>query len=620
MTVQEFGARIRELRQKAGMTQKELADKVGIDFTYLSKIENGVMPPPSEKVILRLAEALDVSGDELSTLAGKVPADIAQLLSNPETLQLIRSQRARKRSGAPHKTLRDLSRVSRKTLAGYKFLFNNSFARVAIALTLVLAVAGSLWFAAPLPVKAVSTTITSLPTTMYTGGQHSFYVQVDTAANEAIPILSLKVEIAGPTTAYAIFNVQGTITSQSGHFARVSRTVAPYWGYGLLRAYGYGYQPPPLAYREFLHNWGYGYGYGYGYDSSYTTQTKYLVTLNTGSMSTGSYSVRFSVTTGPAGKKFVSGLSTFTMTTLGSAGGGAAAVPPPSIPAAVTATGVLALSDYIDAEGNTTTEISLTSTDGQVIAIIPAGTRVLDAQGNPLTSIEIVVLHTPPPPPGYSLVGPAYDCLPDGATFEPAFALTFTYDPANIPAGVDEGDLVMAYYDGTDWVMLTTTVDATANTVTASVAHFTAFAILAKLPVAEAAAFSVSSLSITPSEVEVGGTVTVSVSAANTGGLAGTYKVTFKVDGAVVSTKDVTLNAGATEAVSFTTTEDTAGTYNVEVNGLVGEFTVTEAAAAPTPTPTPAAPLNWTLIGGIIAAVVVIIILVWVFAVRRRGY
>ena len=47
----KFGARLRELRKQAGMSLRELADRVGIDFTYLSKIENGAMPPPSEKVL-----------------------------------------------------------------------------------------------------------------------------------------------------------------------------------------------------------------------------------------------------------------------------------------------------------------------------------------------------------------------------------------------------------------------------------------------------------------------------------------------------------------------------------------------------------------------------------------
>ena len=98
----KFGARIRELRVQAGMTQRELAEKVNIDFTYLSKIENGVLPPPSEKVILHLSEIFNVDKDELITLAGKIPSDIAQILENREAFQLLRD-RAQKKVKAPSK-------------------------------------------------------------------------------------------------------------------------------------------------------------------------------------------------------------------------------------------------------------------------------------------------------------------------------------------------------------------------------------------------------------------------------------------------------------------------------------------------------------------------------------
>lgn len=49
METQEFGARLRELRKQASLSQRELADKVGVNFTYLSKIESGVMPPPQRE-------------------------------------------------------------------------------------------------------------------------------------------------------------------------------------------------------------------------------------------------------------------------------------------------------------------------------------------------------------------------------------------------------------------------------------------------------------------------------------------------------------------------------------------------------------------------------------------
>ena len=91
MKENEFGRRLRELRKEAGMSQREVAQKVGVDFTYLSKIESGVMSPPSEKVITKLARVLDANRDELITLAGKVPSDLALILKDKEVLQFLRS-------------------------------------------------------------------------------------------------------------------------------------------------------------------------------------------------------------------------------------------------------------------------------------------------------------------------------------------------------------------------------------------------------------------------------------------------------------------------------------------------------------------------------------------------
>ena len=78
MEEKQFGIRLRELRNKSGMTQRELAQKVGVDFSYLSKIESGAVPPPSPKVISRIAMALKADENELITLAGRIPPDIAQ--------------------------------------------------------------------------------------------------------------------------------------------------------------------------------------------------------------------------------------------------------------------------------------------------------------------------------------------------------------------------------------------------------------------------------------------------------------------------------------------------------------------------------------------------------------
>lgn len=96
-----FPERLRELRKKAGLSQRDLAERVGIDFTYLSKIENGIVGPPRELVIRKLAHELAVTlkiedetglTDELITEAGKIPSDLARTLAqNPSALAYLRS-------------------------------------------------------------------------------------------------------------------------------------------------------------------------------------------------------------------------------------------------------------------------------------------------------------------------------------------------------------------------------------------------------------------------------------------------------------------------------------------------------------------------------------------------
>ena len=72
-----FGDKIRELRVYKGLSQRDLAEMVKIDFTYLSKIENSKVPPPSEEVISELAAHLDSSVEDLLVLAAKV--DLVEL-------------------------------------------------------------------------------------------------------------------------------------------------------------------------------------------------------------------------------------------------------------------------------------------------------------------------------------------------------------------------------------------------------------------------------------------------------------------------------------------------------------------------------------------------------------
>lgn len=88
-----FGEKVRELRQAKQLTLRELAAKVGVGFTYISKIENHKLEEghaPSERLIHKLAEELDGNEEELLLLAEKVPEPIRKrVCERPEVFRLV---------------------------------------------------------------------------------------------------------------------------------------------------------------------------------------------------------------------------------------------------------------------------------------------------------------------------------------------------------------------------------------------------------------------------------------------------------------------------------------------------------------------------------------------------
>ena len=89
----KFGKKIRELRRNRKLSQRELAVMVDVTFTYISKIENHKLDfgdHPSEDMIVKLAEALEVDADMLLVLAEKVPPLIKQrVIERPEAFRTI---------------------------------------------------------------------------------------------------------------------------------------------------------------------------------------------------------------------------------------------------------------------------------------------------------------------------------------------------------------------------------------------------------------------------------------------------------------------------------------------------------------------------------------------------
>lgn len=75
-----FGKYLRSLRVTKGVSQKKLAEEGGIDFTYLSKIENDRMPPPSEEVLKKMAAFLGEDENTLILKARKIPSQIKEMI------------------------------------------------------------------------------------------------------------------------------------------------------------------------------------------------------------------------------------------------------------------------------------------------------------------------------------------------------------------------------------------------------------------------------------------------------------------------------------------------------------------------------------------------------------
>jgi hypothetical protein len=188
------------------------------------------------------------------------------------------------------------------------------------------------------------------------------------------------------------------------------------------------------------------------------------------------------------------------------------------------------------------------------------------------------------------IVGQAYNLEPEGATFYPPIRMTFSYVETSVPQGVQEKDMFIAWWDiaSRKWVTLKDCiVDETANTVAGSVEHFTMFAMIVDM--SPPANFNISSLSINPTSVKTGESVTITVKATNTGGRAGMLTLILKANSIEEVRKSVALTAGSSETVTFTVVKDIPATYNIDVSGLAGSFIV-EAISSPEPSQTPSAP------------------------------
>jgi hypothetical protein len=294
--------------------------------------------------------------------------------------------------------------------------------------------------------------------------------------------------------------------------------------------------------------------------------------------------------------RFGSSSATLTQTVASpSGGGGGGGNPVPTTTATTTPTtatpSILPVAVIVDGKttilpinpsGEVLVTVTESSPDGQVKIVLPQGTVITLPPGVDLTTISVEPIpqeQVPPPPPDQTMIGIPYDCEPSGATFSPPIALVWSYDGANLPSGVNEMDLTVAFYEETKatWMTVPHTVDPGTHTITAQVAHFTDYQVMVPKLV----------ITTTP--------LTTATSTRTTSPLTTLTQTT------VIST--------------FSNTSNTLPTTSSSTSAMT-----TPTSSTPSPvTEDDSTSFNWLIIAALSGAMVIIVLVVIFTILRKRG-
>jgi transcriptional regulator with XRE-family HTH domain len=109
-----FGDTLRNFRLKSGIGLRELARMIDKSPGYISDVELQRVPPPSEEVILKIADALGVAKSELLTAARKVDPELSDyVLRQPNAADFLRMAKERDFDNEDWERLAQLAEISR---------------------------------------------------------------------------------------------------------------------------------------------------------------------------------------------------------------------------------------------------------------------------------------------------------------------------------------------------------------------------------------------------------------------------------------------------------------------------------------------------------------------------
>lgn len=80
-----FGQFVRHRREELRASDprfslRQVAERIGVQPSYLSQVERQNEAPPSEDTVLRIADELDLDPDMLLAMAGKVSSDLQAVI------------------------------------------------------------------------------------------------------------------------------------------------------------------------------------------------------------------------------------------------------------------------------------------------------------------------------------------------------------------------------------------------------------------------------------------------------------------------------------------------------------------------------------------------------------
>ena len=109
-----FGKKLRDLRINAEVGLRELARIINKSPGYLSDVENDHVPPPSEEVILKIADALNADKKKLLAVAQKMDPEISNYVTRePEVADFLRMAKEKEFDRDDWETLTQLAQAAK---------------------------------------------------------------------------------------------------------------------------------------------------------------------------------------------------------------------------------------------------------------------------------------------------------------------------------------------------------------------------------------------------------------------------------------------------------------------------------------------------------------------------